>query len=330
MKNICEILGVKDVETAKNVITSALFKDKAPKDGELDHIINMCESFQLNPALGMLYLKRDMMDNIYPTLTVDGWYKLVNDHPDSDGYEFVENPALVELPLGVGQNQPSYCFESIGCKIYRKGRKHAPVVHEYVNECFNPFNDAWYSHPKRMLRHKAFSQAARIVFNFSGIYDPDEASRIINQRNAAQQISDLEVIETDTEDAKQEFKPVETNSNAKTEADADAKAKAKAKADAAAKAKADADAKAKADADAKAKADADAKAKADADAKAKADADAKAATPPEQTCKLVNQYLGKALQTNQIKECVMHLKGRIDKEFHTYIDSCAKKICEVA
>jgi hypothetical protein len=32
--------------------------------------------------------------------------------------------------------------------------------------------------PKRMLRHKALIQAARIAFGFSGIYDEDEATRI--------------------------------------------------------------------------------------------------------------------------------------------------------
>jgi hypothetical protein len=37
----------------------------------------------------------------------------------------------------------------------------------------------WKSHPKRMLRHKALIQAARIAFSFAGIFDQDEAERIV-------------------------------------------------------------------------------------------------------------------------------------------------------
>jgi hypothetical protein len=37
----------------------------------------------------------------------------------------------------------------------------------------------WATHPKRMLRHKAMIQCARIAFSFAGIYDQDEAERII-------------------------------------------------------------------------------------------------------------------------------------------------------
>ncbi|EEW4602325.1 phage recombination protein Bet, partial [Escherichia coli] len=35
------------------------------------------------------------------------------------------------------------------------------------------------SHPKRMLRHKAMIQCARLAFGFAGIYDNDEAERIV-------------------------------------------------------------------------------------------------------------------------------------------------------
>ena len=36
----------------------------------------------------------------------------------------------------------------------------------------------WKSHPRRMLRHKAMIQCARLAFGFAGIYDQDEAERI--------------------------------------------------------------------------------------------------------------------------------------------------------
>jgi len=37
----------------------------------------------------------------------------------------------------------------------------------------------WKSHPYRMLRHKAMIQCARLAFGFVGIYDGDEAERIV-------------------------------------------------------------------------------------------------------------------------------------------------------
>jgi hypothetical protein len=39
--------------------------------------------------------------------------------------------------------------------------------------------DAW---PKRMHRHKSLIQGARVAFGFAGIYDEDEAHRIIEEK----------------------------------------------------------------------------------------------------------------------------------------------------
>jgi len=43
------------------------------------------------------------------------------------------------------------------------------------------FPTPWDTHPKRMHRHKTLIQAARIAFGFSGIYDEDEAERILEK-----------------------------------------------------------------------------------------------------------------------------------------------------
>jgi hypothetical protein len=51
------------------------------------------------------------------------------------------------------------------------------VVREYLKECYRDVGP-WNSHPRRMLRHKAFIQCARMAFGFGGIYDPDEGERI--------------------------------------------------------------------------------------------------------------------------------------------------------
>src|SRR3546814_11476971 len=40
----------------------------------------------------------------------------------------------------------------------------------------------WQSHPRRMLRHKATIQCARLAFGSGGIYEQDEAERIVESR----------------------------------------------------------------------------------------------------------------------------------------------------
>jgi hypothetical protein len=69
------------------------------------------------------------------------------------------------------------------CRIYRKDRSHPTVVTEYLTECRRD-TGPWKSHPRRMLRHKAMIQAARLAFGYGGIYDQDEAERIVDMGEA--------------------------------------------------------------------------------------------------------------------------------------------------
>ena len=101
---------------------------------------------------------------IQPIVSVDGWMKLINSHPDFDGMDFIdvrEGDKLV----------------SITCRMFRKGRSHPVEVTEYMAECLRA-TPTWKQWPARMLRHKAAIQAARYAFGFAGIMEPDEAERI--------------------------------------------------------------------------------------------------------------------------------------------------------
>src|SRR3546814_9231339 len=71
--------------------------------------------------------------------------------------------------------------ESCTCIIYRKDRAHPTEVTEFMSECKRG-TQPWQSHPRRMLRHKATIQCARLAFGFGGIYDQDEAERIVESR----------------------------------------------------------------------------------------------------------------------------------------------------
>lgn len=114
----------------------------------------------LNPFTKEIHAFLGRQGSIVCVVGLDGWAKKVNEHPQFDGMEFEQDD------------------EKCTCKMYRKDRSHPVIVTEYHKECFRP-TEPWQSHPKRMLRHKALIQCARIAFSFAGIYDPDEAEAII-------------------------------------------------------------------------------------------------------------------------------------------------------
>jgi phage recombination protein Bet len=101
---------------------------------------------------------------IQPIVSVDGWMKLINSHPDFDGMDFVDTREGEKLV-------------SITCRMYRKNQAHPIQVTEYLSECLRP-TPTWKQWPARMLRHKAAIQAARYAFGFAGIMEPDEAERM--------------------------------------------------------------------------------------------------------------------------------------------------------
>lgn len=87
----------------------------------------------------------------------------MNEHPQFDGIEFDQDD--------------SKCT----CIIYRKDRSRAIKVTEWMDECRRD-TGPWKSHGRRMLRHKAMIQCARLAFGFGGIYDQDEAERIVESQ----------------------------------------------------------------------------------------------------------------------------------------------------
>ena len=58
-----------------------------------------------------------------------------------------------------------------------EGPYSSDLGNQYMDECKRN-TDPWQSHPRRMLRHKATIQAARMAFGFA-LKDPDEAERIL-------------------------------------------------------------------------------------------------------------------------------------------------------
>lgn len=127
----------------------------------------VADQYGLNPLTKELYAFPDKNNGIVPVVGLDGWARIVNEHPQYDGLEFVDGPA-----------DKNGIPDWIECVIYRKDREHPTKVREFYSECKRA-TGPWGSHPRRMLRHKALIQCARLAFGFVGIYDQDEAERII-------------------------------------------------------------------------------------------------------------------------------------------------------
>jgi hypothetical protein len=127
-------------------------------DEQMMALLVVAEQYELNPWTKEIYAFPDK-GGIIPVVGVDGWSRIINSHPAFDGMDFEQDD------------------DGCTCTIYRKDRSHPIRVTEYMGECVRP-TQPWKTHPRRMLRHKAMIQCARLAFGFVGIYDPDEAERI--------------------------------------------------------------------------------------------------------------------------------------------------------
>lgn len=125
-------------------------------------LLIVADQFRLNPWTKEIFAFPDRQNGIVPVIGVDGWARIINDHPAFDGMEFSQDD------------------NACTCRIFRKDRSHPVEVTEYMAECKRNVGP-WQSHPKRMLRHKAMIQCARLAFGFVGAYDPDEAERIVER-----------------------------------------------------------------------------------------------------------------------------------------------------
>lgn len=168
--------------------TAFKIKEGVVTDEQMSALLIVADQYGLNPFTKEIFAYPDKQNGIVPVVSVDGWSRIINQHPDMDGLEFVYSDDIVtDLP------DAKSCSSWIECVIYRKGRSHPVRVKEFLDEVYRPafegtnknngqpykVSGPWQSHTKRMLRHKSLIQCSRIAFGFVGIYDQDEAERII-------------------------------------------------------------------------------------------------------------------------------------------------------
>lgn len=152
------------LETLKNTVFRNATND------ELLALVVVSNEYGLNPLTKEIYAFPAKGGGIVPVVSIDGWIRMMNDHPQFDGidYEF--------------QHDEQGRLISCTSIIYRKDRSHPTRVTEYLSECRR--NTEPWKMESRMLRHKATIQGARVAFGFSGITDEDEAAATPGLANA--------------------------------------------------------------------------------------------------------------------------------------------------
>lgn len=163
-----------DPDKMLETLKQTAFRQRPPKGGgdaksvtneQMLMLLTIAERYDLDPFTRQLYAFPSD-GGISPIVPVDGWIAMINRHPQLESIEFEIADSACE---------PDDYWTA--CTIVRKDRSKPVTVREWMKECYRD-TDPWNSHPKRMLRHKALIQCARIAFGYSGIFDPDEGERI--------------------------------------------------------------------------------------------------------------------------------------------------------
>ena len=136
---------------------------KGASNEEMAALVVVSNEYHLNPLLRELYAFPAKGGGIVPLIPLDGWTKIVNRQPAFDGVKF-------HWDFDAETNKPIACT----CTMWVKGRREPVEVTEFLDECSRA-TEPWTKMPRRMLRHKAFIQAARLAFGLSGLVDEDEA-----------------------------------------------------------------------------------------------------------------------------------------------------------
>lgn len=152
------------VEPAKLLETLKNTAFKNANDSQMMALVIVANEYGLNPFTKQIYAFPDKGGGIVPVVSVDGWIKMMNAHPDFDGIEF---------EFDEKDGKPVSCTAT----IYVKGRSRPVRVTEYFSECQRN-TDPWRISPMRMLRHKALIQGARVAFGLGGVHDEDEGEII--------------------------------------------------------------------------------------------------------------------------------------------------------
>ena len=144
-------------------------------------LLRVAKQYELDP------LQEEVLLTLYDdhwqvSISVDGWIKLINKHPAFAGMSFTESPQTDQgLPLWME------------CIIHRSDRPISTTAREYLAEVRYD-SDIWKKMPRRMLRHRALQQCARLAFAINppdGQIEKQQPEK--SKQNPLEQQGDVEV-----------------------------------------------------------------------------------------------------------------------------------------
>jgi RecT family len=118
-------------------------------------LLRLANKYQLNPLSDEIALLQGQDQSYQPFITIDGWSKLINHHPQYAGMSLRDSTELLD---GI----PNW----MECTIYRNDRILPIVIKEYFEEVRTD-HPSWQQMPRRMLRHRVIQQCARLALGIS-------------------------------------------------------------------------------------------------------------------------------------------------------------------
>ncbi len=161
-------MGAKSVRKAP--VLSAAAKAIGMRGGELEAWLASYPNLSINTRTITLQLitqhrldpKADEIDLVQyevgqwqALITINGWAKLINAQPAFCGIEFAES-----------KEHDGAIPRWMSCTIYRTDRVKPITVKEYLVE-LKTEHPCWQVMPRRMLRHRAMQQCARLAFGIT-------------------------------------------------------------------------------------------------------------------------------------------------------------------
>ena len=118
-------------------------------------LLYFAQKHQLDPIADEITFIKYPEANYQIFITINGWAKLMENHPQFAGLSLRESTELKnDMPLWME------------CSIYRNDRILPIVIKEYMVE-IRTNHPSWQNMPRRMLRHRVIQQCAKLAFGFS-------------------------------------------------------------------------------------------------------------------------------------------------------------------
>jgi len=153
-RNISENKTAKRMRTPMPAFDSWWSQYGKPSATLKEQVVYITQHYQINPLLGDITIHYQN-GRWVPHITMDGWMKIINQHPAFCGIDFQEAQELID---GVPQ--------WISCTIYRQDRVIPITVREYYLE-LKQESSLWLEIPRRLLRFRSMQQCARLALSIS-------------------------------------------------------------------------------------------------------------------------------------------------------------------